>query len=105
MAAVEWVAPKLVVFGHDHNTSRRKKIWNHKLASGTTCINVGQDSPLRYTVIEMKYASEKPSLPTQVVIQAAYRRGRIFDLERLKADTADSIDDLSPGLPAGLLEE
>ena len=70
MAAVERLAPKLVVFGHDHNTSRRKKIWHHKLACGTTCINVGQDSPLRYTLIEMTFTSEKPSLPTLVQVTA-----------------------------------
>lgn len=66
MEAVEWIEPKLVVFGHDHNTSIRKKIWHHKLECGTTCINVGQKSPLRYTVIEMTFASEKPSLPTKI---------------------------------------
>jgi Icc-related predicted phosphoesterase len=70
MEAVEWMEPKLVVFGHDHNTSRKKKIWHHKLACGTTCINVGQDSPLRYTLIEMTFASQKPSLPTGVQVTA-----------------------------------
>lgn len=70
MEAIEWAAPKLVVFGHDHSTSRRKKIWNHKLPCGTLCINVGQDAPLRYTVIEMKFNSEKPSLPTDIRVIA-----------------------------------
>jgi Icc-related predicted phosphoesterase len=70
MEAIEWLEPKVVVFGHDHNTSRRKKIWHHKLPCGTTCINVGQDSPLRYTVIEMTFASDKPSLPTEIVVEA-----------------------------------
>jgi Icc-related predicted phosphoesterase len=63
MEAIEWLEPKVVVFGHDHNTGRRKKIWNHKLACGTTCINVGQDAPLRYCLLEMTFASETPSLP------------------------------------------
>ena len=70
MEAIEWMEPKLVVFGHDHNTSRKRKIWHHKLACGTTCINVGQDSPLRYTLIELTYASEKPGLPTRVQVTA-----------------------------------
>lgn len=70
MSAVEVFAPKLVVFGHDHSTSRRKKIWNHKLACGTTCINVGQDSPLRYTLIELTFESEKPSLPARIEVAA-----------------------------------
>jgi Icc-related predicted phosphoesterase len=70
MEAVEWLAPKLVVFGHDHITSRRKNIWHHKLPCGTTCINVGQDSPLRYCVIEMTFPSEQPSLPKTTHITA-----------------------------------
>jgi Icc-related predicted phosphoesterase len=70
MEAVEWFMPKVVVFGHDHTTSRRKKIWNHKLACGTTCINVGQHAPLRYTVIEMTFESDNPSLPTAIQITA-----------------------------------
>jgi Icc-related predicted phosphoesterase len=74
MDAVEWFMPKVVVFGHDHTSPRRKKIWNHKLACGTTCINVGQDTPLRYTVIEMAFASEKPSLPTAINIMASVEK-------------------------------
>jgi Icc-related predicted phosphoesterase len=80
MNAVEWLAPKLVVFGHDHNTSRRRKMWNHKLACGTTCINVGQHSPLHYCLIEMTFASNKPSLPHMINITAAFGECKTLSL-------------------------
>jgi Icc-related predicted phosphoesterase len=69
MKAVKEYSPKVVVFGHDHNTPIKKGIWHHKLESGTVCVNVGQDSPLRYTLIEMVFDGETPRLPKRIAIR------------------------------------
>jgi len=71
MDAIKAHLPRLVVFGHDHNTPKRNKIWQHRLASGTVCVNVGQDSQLRYALIEMTFADDRPSLPKRIEVRVA----------------------------------
>ena len=64
-ANVEWATavrrfqPRLVVSGHDHQTSLRTRRWHAKLGR-TVCVNTGQTRkpPLRYAVIECSETGE-----------------------------------------------
>lgn len=79
--AVERFRPWIVVFGHDHDTPRRKKLWNQTLENGTVCVNVGQDSRLHYCILEMTFPADTPSLPKRVKIRA-YPYGQSLQLPR-----------------------
>ncbi len=68
--AVERYSPNLVVFGHDHDTSRRKKIWNAKLEGGTVCVNLGQDSTLHYGLVRLVFDGSQPTSPKSIRITA-----------------------------------
>jgi Icc-related predicted phosphoesterase len=68
--AVERYRPRLVVFGHDHDTSRRRKLWHAKLEGGTTCVNLGQDSTLHYAVIRLSFDGSQPSFPKSIKLTA-----------------------------------
>lgn len=69
--AIDRFSPWLVVFGHDHNTPKRVNKWHCKLGA-STCVNVGQSNagPLRYTVVDMTFPANTPSLPKSLQITA-----------------------------------
>jgi len=66
--AIERFLPRLVVFGHDHQTPITGKQWHCQLGA-TTCVNVGQtdNGPLHYAVVEMEFPHNTPCLPRRIV--------------------------------------
>jgi Icc-related predicted phosphoesterase len=63
--AIEHFNPLITVFGHDHRTPIRKNLCTARIGE-TLCINVGQDAPLRSTLLTFHFDSEKPSLPQKI---------------------------------------
>lgn len=74
MASIEQFAPRVVVFGHDHDTPHKKKLWNQRLPNGSTCINVGQSDRLRYSVIDLQFDRDTPCLFRSAFIRFGTRR-------------------------------
>jgi Icc-related predicted phosphoesterase len=79
--AIGRFSPRLVVFGHDHNTPRRKKEWHCRIDDGTHCVNVGQTTsgPLHYAVVEMTFRGDTAGLPEHTVV-TAYPWAKSFSL-------------------------
>ena len=69
--AIERFAPRLVVFGHDHDIPIRISNW-HCRVGNSTCINVGQTStgPLHYTVVTAKFSAMEPNQLLEITVTA-----------------------------------
>jgi Icc-related predicted phosphoesterase len=78
--AIERFMPKLVVFGHDHQTPIRTKHWNCHLGP-TTCVNVGQteNGPLHYALVEMGFPQNSPCMPRSIKV-TAYPVGKSLEV-------------------------
>lgn len=74
--AIGRFSPKLVVFGHDHQTPIQRKQWHCRIDLGTSCVNVGQtdNGPLHYAIIEMSFPQSTPCLPRSIKV-TAYPKG------------------------------
>jgi Icc-related predicted phosphoesterase len=68
--AVEQYSPRLVLFGHDHESPIENGKW-HTRCGTTLCVNVGQgENDFHYGLIDFEFTGSASSLPSKIKVQA-----------------------------------
>jgi Icc-related predicted phosphoesterase len=68
--AVEQYSPRVVIFGHDHESPIENGKW-HTRCGTTLCINVGQaGKEFHYSLIDFEFTGSASSMPSKIRIRA-----------------------------------
>jgi len=82
---IERFLPRIVVFGHDHNTAIKRGVC-HDSIGPTLCVNCGQsEKRLHYAVVELEFPAANPCLAKSIKVTAYPSRQTVTWPTGLKA--------------------